>query len=253
MKGEKAMIDAVNLEKHFGPKAVVKGVDIRVEPGQVVGLLGPNGAGKTTTLRMLSTTLLPSAGGATIAGYDVVREPEKVRAVIGVLPTDPGLYGRLTATENLRFYGKLHGMQGAPLEKRINQLLDQLELTAHKDEPTESFSKGMKQKVALARCILHDPPVLILDEPTAGLDVLAGRIVINFIREARRQGRAILFSSHYLLEAERVCDRVSIIGDGHILAAGTPEEVCQQAAADSLEDAFVALAYGDPASTEVAQ
>lgn len=247
------MIEAVGLEKKFGSKAVVKGVDLRVEPGQVVGLLGPNGAGKTTTLRMLSTTLVPTGGRASIAGYDVAKEPEKVRASIGVLPTDPGLYGRLTAAENLRFYGHLHGMKGGALEQRIDQLLEQLDLSAHKDEPTEQFSKGMKQKVALARCILHDPPVIILDEPTAGLDVLASRNVIQFIHEARRQGRAILFSSHYLLEAERVCDRVSIIGDGRILAAGTPEAVCKQAGASSLEDAFVALAYGEAIKSEVAQ
>lgn len=247
------MIHATGLEKRFGAKVVVKGVDLRVEPGQVVGLLGPNGAGKTTTLRMLSTTLVPTGGKATIAGHDVLREPEKVRASIGVLPADPGLYGRLTAAENLRFYGKLHGMKGNQLEERIDQLLDQLDLKEHKNEPTEKFSKGMKQKVALARCILHDPPVLILDEPTAGLDVLASRSVINFIREARRQGRAILFSSHYMLEAERVCDQVAIIGDGRILASGSIDEVCKQANVNTLEDAFITLAYGESVVAEVAQ
>lgn len=229
----------------------MKDVSFDVRPGEVVGLLGPNGAGKTTTLRMLSTTLRPTSGTARIAGYDVVREPDKVRASIGVLPTDPGLYGRLTAEENLRFFGRLAGLSGAELERRIDRLLKWLGMDEHRKRRTEGFSKGMRQKIALARSILHEPPVLILDEPTAGLDVSAARTIIDFIQESKAAGRTVLFSSHYLVEAERVCDRIAIIADGRIRATGTPEEICREAGADTLEDAFLTLVYGEQTKPEV--
>jgi len=232
------VIEVEGLEKSFGRRTVVRGVTFRVEPGEVFGLLGPNGAGKTTTLRMLSTTMRPKRGTARVAGYDVVREPERVRAHLGVLPTDPGLYGRLTAAENLRFYGRLCGLDGAALERRIDELLEWLGLSEFKNERTERFSKGMRQKVALARAVLHEPRVLILDEPTAGLDVLAARSIIDFIRRSKAAGRSVLFSSHYLLEADRVCDRVAILVNGAICAMGTPAEVCRQVGVDNLEDAF---------------
>lgn len=229
----------------------MKDVSFDVRPGEVVGLLGPNGAGKTTTLRMLSTTLRPTSGTARIAGYDVVREPDKVRASLGVLPTDPGLYGRLTAEENLRFFGRLAGLSGAELERRIDRLLKWLGMDEHRKRRTEGFSKGMRQKIALARSILHEPPVLILDEPTAGLDVSAARTIIDFIQESKAAGRTVLFSSHYLVEAERVCDRIAIIADGRIRATGTPEEICREAGADTLEDAFLTLVYGEQTKPEV--
>lgn len=229
----------------------MKDVSFDVRPGEVVGLLGPNGAGKTTTLRMLSTTLRPTSGTARIAGYDVVREPDRVRASIGVLPTDPGLYGRLTAEENLRFFGRLAGLSGAELERRIDRLLKWLGMDEHRKRRTEGFSKGMRQKIALARSILHEPPVLILDEPTAGLDVSAARTIIDFIQESKAAGRTVLFSSHYLVEAERVCDRIAIIADGRIRATGTPEEICREAGADTLEDAFLTLVYGEQTKPEV--
>jgi len=200
---------------------------------------------------MLSTTLRPTSGTARIAGYDVVREPDKVRASIGVLPTDPGLYGRLTAEENLRFFGRLAGLSGAELERRIDRLLKWLGMDEHRKRRTEGFSKGMRQKIALARSILHEPPVLILDEPTAGLDVSAARTIIDFIQESKAAGRTVLFSSHYLVEAERVCDRIAIIADGRIRATGTPEEICREAGADTLEDAFLTLVYGEQTKPEV--
>jgi len=233
------MIRVLSLEKAYGGRTAVKGISFEVHAGEVMGLLGPNGAGKTTTLRMLATTLRPTRGTATVAGYDIVKEPLAVRAHVGVLPTDPGIYGRLTAAENLRFYGHLCGLRGRALERRIDELLDWLGLAGAKHQRAEEFSKGMKQKLALARAVLHDPPVLILDEPTAGLDVLSARAVIDFIRQSRDGGRAVLFSSHYLLEADRVCDRVAIIVDGEICACGTPADVCREAGAASLEDAFV--------------
>lgn len=229
----------------------VKGIHFEVRPGEVVGLLGPNGAGKTTTLRMLSTTLRPTSGTARVAGYDVVRQPDKVRAAIGVLPTDPGLYGRLTAEENLRFFGRLAGLSGQELERRIDRLLTWLGMSEHRKRRTEGFSKGMRQKIALARSILHEPPVLILDEPTAGLDVSSARTVIDFILESKAAGRSVLFSSHYLIEAERVCDRIAIIADGQLKATGTLDEICQQAGADNLEDAFITLVHGEQSKPEV--
>ncbi|MFS8582241.1 MAG: ABC transporter ATP-binding protein [Limnochordales bacterium] len=232
------MIEVSGLEKTFGRRTVVKNVTFTVEQGEVFGLLGPNGAGKTTTLRMLSTSMRPTRGTARVAGYDVVRESEQVRARLGVLPTDPGLYGRLTAAENLRFYGRLCGLGGAELERRIDELLEWLGLADFKNERTEHFSKGMRQKVALARAVLHAPQVLILDEPTAGLDVLAARSIIEFIRQSKASGRSVLFSSHYLLEADRVCDRVAIIVNGEICTMGTPAEVCREVGVDNLEDAF---------------
>lgn len=241
------MIKAQGLEKTFGTRTIVRNIEFEVAPGEVFGVLGPNGAGKTTTLRMLSTTLSPTRGKAIVAGYDTQRDPEAVRARLGVLPTDPGLYGRLTAAENLRFYGQLCGL-GDKLERRIDELLEWLDLAEHKNRPTENFSKGMKQKVALARAVLHDPPVLILDEPTAGLDVLSARSVIDFISESRDAGRAVLFCSHYLLEADRVCDRVAILAGGEICTIGTPEEVCKEVNVDTLEDAF---AYWVQAQEEV--
>lgn len=232
------MIKANGLTKSFGTHMVVQDISFEVAAGEVFGLLGPNGAGKTTTLRMLSTTLQPTRGSGVIAGHDVRRDPEAVRANIGVLPMDPGLYGRLTAAENLRFYGRLCGMRGNALERRIDELLEWLDLADDKHRPTENFSKGMRQKVALARAVLHDPKVIILDEPTAGLDVLSARSVIDFIRESQNAGRSVLFCSHYLLEADRVCDRVAILAGGKICAVGTPGEVCREVNVGTLEDAF---------------
>lgn len=245
------MVEVKGFVKSFGGRTVVKDISFKVAEGEVVGLLGPNGAGKTTTLRMLSTTLAPSKGTATINGFDVIKQPDKVRASIGVLPTDPGLYGRLTAAENLRFFGRLCGLPEAELDERIERLLLWLNMTEHRDRKTEGFSKGMKQKIALARSILHEPPFLILDEPTAGLDVLSAQTVIQFIQESKAAGRSVLFSSHYLVEAERVCDRIGIIADGEIKAFGTIAEVCQLANADRLEDAFVTLVHGEQSKPEV--
>jgi len=232
------LIEVRGLEKAYGARLVVRGISFDVKPGEVVGLLGPNGAGKTTTLRVLATTLRPTRGTVMVAGFDVVKDPLKVRANVCVLPTDPGLYGRLTAAENLRYFGHLCGLGGPELERRIDELLEWLGLTAAKHQRAEEFSKGMRQKLALARAVLHNPPVLILDEPTAGLDVLASRAVINFIRESKKAGRSVLFSSHYLLEADRVCDRVAIIVGGEICAFGTPRDVCAAVGAATLEDAF---------------
>ncbi|HEX9244766.1 MAG TPA: ABC transporter ATP-binding protein, partial [bacterium] len=198
----------------------VDGLDLRVERGQILGLLGPNGAGKTTTLRMLTTILRPTSGGARIAGYDVTREPEAVRRVIGVLPEQAGIYGRLTAREAVRYAGRLYGVQPEVLEGRVEAILETLEMAPHIDRISDTLSRGMKQKVNIARALIHDPPVVFLDEPTAGLDVISARSVREFVQRFKRDGRCVILSTHIMEEAERLCDRVAIIAGGRVLAQG---------------------------------
>jgi sodium transport system ATP-binding protein len=239
------MIEVENLVKHFGAIRAVDGISFEAREGEVLGLLGPNGAGKTTTLRMLATVFRPSSGTARVAGHDLVREPAAVRAALGVLPEYWGLYGRLTPREHLRYYGRLYGMDGGRLEDRIQQVVAMLEMGEYADRRCEPFSKGMKQKVALGRALVHDPRHLLLDEATAGLDVMSARGVREVIGRFRDEGRCVILSTHILAEAERLCDRLALIHRGRIVAMGTPAEVQQQAGKDSLEEAFVAL-VGEP-------
>ncbi len=241
------MINVENLFKHFGKVHAVNGVSFTAQDGEVFGLLGPNGAGKTTTLRMLATVLHPTRGTASIAGHDLLREPAAVRAILGVLPEYWGLYGRLTARENLRYFGKLYGLQGPDLETRIVELIELLEMNEYADRRCDPFSKGMKQKVALGRSLIHDPRHLLLDEPTAGLDVMSTRQVRKLIARFRDEGRCVILSTHILSEAERLCDHIAIIHQGHIIATGTADELCRQSGQTSLEDAFVQLVGADAA------
>lgn len=235
------MIEVRGLTKHFRPVRAVDGVTFCAREGEVLGLLGPNGAGKTTTLRLLSTVLRPSGGTGRVDGHDIVGEPEAVRAALGVLPENWGLYGRLTPREHLRYFGRLHGVRGGKLECRVNDLVHLLDMHEFADLRCDPFSKGMKQKVALGRALVHDPPHLLLDEPTAGLDVMSARAVRELIVRLRDEGRCIILSTHILSEAERLCDRLAFIHRGKIVAEGSLQALLEQTAKVTLEEAFVAL------------
>ena len=245
------MMEVMGLVKHFGPVRAVDGISFSARDGEVLGLLGPNGAGKSTTLRMLSTVLHPSAGTARVNGHDLIREPAAVRAALGVLPEYWGLYGRLTPREHLRYFGRLYGLDGSRLERRIEEVIALFAIGEYADRRCEPFSKGMKQKVALGRALIHDPRHLLLDEPTAGLDVMSARGVREVIARLRDEGRCVILSTHILGEAERLCDRLELIHHGRIVANGTPDEVRNQAGVETLEEAFVAL-VGEPTAEEAA-
>jgi sodium transport system ATP-binding protein len=238
------MIAVDGLVKRFGKKreiAAVDGVSFRAADGAITGLLGPNGAGKTTLQRMLSTLLTPDAGHAAIDGMDVVRDRYRVRNGIGVLSDARGLYTRLTARENVRYYGRLHGLSGAALEARIDLLFAGLGLGDLADRRTQGFSQGERMKVAIARAIVHDPATLLLDEPTNGLDIMSIRGLRDLLRELRTAGKCILFSTHVMQEVTALCDTIVILGHGRVIASGTAEEILAQSNQTTLEDAFVAL------------
>lgn len=221
-------------------------VSFRALPGAIFGLLGPNGAGKTTTLRMLSTLIAPTGGTAVVAGYDVRTHPQEVRSRIGFLTGSTGLYPRLTAREVVRYFGRLYGLDGE-LESRIDRVFDRLGITGYQGKRCGDLSTGMKQKVSIARAIVHDPPVLILDEPTTGLDVLASRHLVDFIFEARTEGKCVLFSTHIMSEAERLCDTLAIIHRGRIVAEGTVDDLRARTGKSAVEDVFLAVLGEDGA------
>ncbi len=234
------LVEARDLQKRFRSYHAVRGVSFTCYPGEVFGLLGPNGAGKTTTIRMLTTVLRPSSGTARIAGHDVVREPAEVRRAIGVLPENAGVYGRLTGREAIRYAGRLYGLAGAELERRIVDIADALELTPHLDRLSDTYSKGMKQKVNVARALIHNPRVVFLDEPTSGLDVISARSVRDFVLRFKAEGRCVILSTHMMEEAERLCDRVAIIAGGRIRAEGELEQLKADTGQD-LEEIFMAM------------
>jgi len=243
------MIEARSLTKVFqdkkrGAVRAVEGVSFRCEPGRIYGLLGANGAGKTTTLRMLATILSPTSGGASVAGFDVVAEPEKARASLGFLSTATALYGRLTAREFIEYFGRLHGLGEDLLRERVEALLSRLEMKEFSDRRCDSFSTGMKQKTSIARVLVHDPPVMIFDEPTTGLDVMTARTIVSFIRECRERGKTVIFSTHVMTEAEKLCDRIGIIHSGRLLAEGTLEDLRARQGLHDLEDIFVGVVTG---------
>jgi len=243
---ETAFLEARGLTKVFsdpsrGSVLAVDEVSFKAGPGEILGLLGPNGAGKTTTLRMLATVLTPTSGTAVVAGKDILEDPVGVRRSIGFLSGTTALYARLTPRETLRFFGRLHGMEKDALEERIEALLERLELLEYASTRLERLSTGNQQKVNLARAVLHDPPVLILDEPTTGLDVLAAATLMEFLEDRKSAGRCTLFSTHILSEVERLCDRVAIIYQGSLEAAGTVEELAALTGETYLERIFLAL------------
>jgi len=235
-------IDAVS--KSFGKRGqvrAVRGVSFTAPDGQITGLLGPNGAGKTTLLRMLATLIVPDEGAASIGGLDVARDRYAVRENIGVLSDARGLYPRLTARENVRYYGTLHGLSGAELDARVAMLIHTLGLDALADRRTQGFSQGEKMKVAIARALVHDPSTILLDEPTNGLDIMSVRALREQLRQLRAEGKCLLFSSHVMQEVAALCDRIVILGAGRVVAAGTAAELIAQSGAATLEDAFVSL------------
>jgi sodium transport system ATP-binding protein len=224
-----------------GTRLAVDNVSFEVHAGEVFGLLGPNGAGKTTTLRMLATLLKPSSGTATLNGYEVTREPQKVREQIGFLSGDMGLYGRLTPLEILDFFGKLYGMDDVRRRHRIDELIESLDMKTFAGVRTDKLSTGVKQKTAIARTILHEPPVLILDEPTSGLDVPTARTIEAAIVRAKKAGKCVLYSTHVMEEAEYLCDRIAVIGDGKLKMTGTMEELRAATGKQRLREIFLEL------------
>jgi len=234
------MILVQGLSKSFGKLQAVQNVSFSAPDGQITGLLGPNGAGKSTTLRMLYTLLKPASGTALIDGFDINRAPLEVQRRIGVLADARGLYARLTTRENIRYFGRLHGLAGAQLENQIENLLVLLDMQPIADRKTEGFSTGEKLKVAIARALVHDPPNVLLDEPTNGLDVMSTRAMRQFILRLRDTGKCVLFTSHIMQEVAALCDQVVIISQGVVSATGSPDELRRQTGQENLEDAFVA-------------
>jgi sodium transport system ATP-binding protein len=240
------MIHVSGLSKTFsdskrGTRLAVDDVSFDVRAGEVFGLLGPNGAGKTTTLRMLATLLKPTGGTATLNGFEITREPQKVREQIGFLSGDMGLYGRLTPLEILDFFGKLNGMDDDRRAARIEKLTTMFDMKSFAGVRTDKLSTGMKQKTAIARTMLHDPPILILDEPTSGLDVPTARAIEIAIVEAKNAGKCVLYSTHVMEEAEYLCDRIGVIGGGKMKMTGTMEELRAATGKQRLREIFLDL------------
>ncbi|WP_427340405.1 ATP-binding cassette domain-containing protein [Caloranaerobacter sp. DY30410] len=236
------MIEVLNLGKKFKEVEAIKGISFNVNKGEVFGLLGENGAGKTTTLRLLATILKPTSGTARLNGYDIINDPEGARGQIGILfGGETGLYDRLTARENIEYFGLLNGMNKREIEKRIEFLAKKLGMEEYIDRRVGKFSKGMKQKVAIARSIVHDPDIMLFDEPTAGLDVTAVNMVHEFILDLKQQGKTIIFSSHSMKEVEKLCDTVGIIHKGEMIEISSLASLAQKYDNMDLEDIFIKL------------
>ena len=229
------------LDYQRGWVAAVSDISFECHPGAIFGLLGPNGAGKTTTLRILSTVLKPTSGRAIVAGHDVVNEPQAVRASIGYMSASTGIYDRMTAWELVEYFGKLYGLTDERLRARMESIFDWLQMNDFRDVLGSKMSTGMKQKVSIARTIVHDPPVLIFDEPTSGLDVLVARAVLQNILELRERGKTILFSTHSMHEVEKLCARVAIVHRGRLQAEGSPQELLERFDQPDLEELFFFL------------
>jgi len=227
--------------KRGGEFRAVDGVSFTCRPGRIFGLLGPNGAGKTTTLRILATSLVPTAGRAEVDGIDVVRRPAEARAHLGFCTGATGIYERLTPREMIRYFGRLYGSPDEVVERRVEELVDLFDLRPYADTQCGRLSAGNRQKVSLARTIVHDPPVLVFDEPTTSLDVLVARTVTDFVAECRTRGRTVILSTHIMSEVEKLCDDVAILHRGSILLEGPVAEVKEQAGAESIEDLFFSL------------
>ncbi len=240
------MIHVRDMTKHYadlrrGVCVALGGISFDALPGQIYGLLGPNGAGKTTALRILSTVLRPTGGTATVNGYDVATQPSLIRRQLGFMSANTAVYDRMTAWEMVEYFGRLYGIADGPLRERMEHLFERLQMNEIRDVLGAKMSTGMKQKVSIARSIVHDPPVLIFDEATSGLDVLVARALLTTVAELRDQGKCILFSTHIMREAEKLCDRIGIIHRGRILAEGTLPELLDTYQQTDLEELFFQL------------
>ena len=234
-----AAVRVDRLEKTLGKNKVLRGVSLEAGSGEIFGLLGPNGAGKTTTLRIICTLLAPDAGSVEVLGFDTQTAPEEVRRRVGVVTADIGVYPRLSARENIAYFGELSGVLDGELKRRVDTVLERLDMVSFANQRAETLSSGQKQKVAIARAIVHDPEVLMFDEPTSNLDVLASREIRNFMVESRDRGKCVIFSTHVLHDAERLCDRVTILHEGTVVATGPTADV--RGSHRDLEDAFLEL------------
>jgi sodium transport system ATP-binding protein len=238
------MFNTYNLTKIFHDKkrgeiVAVDKVNIECKPGRVYGILGLNGAGKTTLLRLLATILKPTSGTASLNGFDISKQPEEIKKRIGFLSGDTKLYPRLTAFETVTYFGRLNGLSEETIAKRAGEIFERFEMNEFRNVKVDKLSTGMKQKVSIARTFIHNPEVLILDEPTSGLDVITSRGVIQFIRESKKSNKCILFSTHMMYEAEKLCDDIAIIHKGKILDVGTLEEMRAKTGLTELDDIFV--------------
>jgi len=235
------MIVFSKLSKRYGPLTAVRGLTLEVGAGEVYALLGPNGAGKTTALRCLATLLQPTSGSAQICGVDVRSDPLGARSRIAYLSSSMGLYQRLSARELITYFGHLHGLSGARLERRVDEMVELFDMSSFADRMCGKLSTGQRQRVSLGRALVHDPPVLILDEPTLGLDILSGRTIHEFIVRERERGKAILLSTHQMEEVELLADRVGVLRKGDLVAEGTPNQLVRALGAPNLARAFLAL------------
>ena len=234
-----AAVAVERLEKTLGPNKVLRGISFEAQPGEIFGLLGPNGAGKTTTLRIICTLLSPDAGSVKVLGFDTRTAPEEVRRRVGVVTADIGVYPRLSARENVEYFARLCGLFGGEMTSMVNGVIERLDMGSFANQRAESLSSGQKQKVAIARAIVHDPDVLMFDEPTSNLDVLASKEVREFMVEAKGRGKCVIFSTHVMHDAERLCDRVTILHKGEVVGSGSIAEV--RGPRRDLEDAFLEL------------
>ena len=233
-----------------GEIVAVNKLSFQVSPGEIYGLLGPNGAGKTTTLRMLATLLSPTSGRLSICDFDGEEQSAEIRRRIGFLTASSGLYHRLSPEETLRYFGRLHSIDEDELTGRIEKIISLIDIEDFRRTPCRKLSTGQKQRTSIARVLIHDPPVLILDEPTSGLDVLSNRLILRFLQESRDQGKAVLFSTHYMEEAEMICDRFGMVHRGELLMEGTLENLREKTGKERLTDIFLSMVEEDVMSSE---
>ncbi len=240
------VLSVKNLTKKFNGFTAIDEISFEAGEGEILGLLGPNGAGKTTAIRTIATLNAPSGGGAEVCGFDARKNPEEIRKNIGALTADIGVYERFTGRENLRYFGELYGIYNEKLENRIKDLTELLDMNDFIDRRAGKYSTGMKQKLAIARAVIHDPKIIMFDEPTAGLDVLAAQTVLNFMRQARKNGKCVIFSTHRMNEAEKLCDRAVIIHHGKLIANDSISALKEKTQTPDLEEAFLKLISTKP-------